>query len=129
MLREDMPGHRLATGVNAIAVYVTDLESAKRFYVGMLGLEERGGLPPGVVLSAGSTTVYLEAGRKGKIYPGTGLPTISICFDTPSVCGAYEELKAKGVRVVEELRTVGDDFAMFRIADPDGNVVEFAGKP
>ena len=129
MTADNLRRRSLVTGVNVIAIYVADLERAKRFYVDTLGLAERGGMAPGVVLSVGETTVYLEAGRTGSVDPGISLPTVSICFDTPSVRAAFDELKAKSVRVVEELRSVGDDFAMFRIADPDGNVVEFAGKP
>ncbi len=31
--------------------------------------------------------------------------------------------------VVEEYQEPADGFAMFRVEDPDGNVIEIAGKP
>ena len=36
---------------------------------------------------------------------------------------------AAGVPVIEKYQQAGETFAMFRVADPDGNVVEFAGTP
>jgi hypothetical protein len=55
--------------------------------------------------------------------------TVSPCFASDSVREAYETLKEAGVKFVEDYNQSTDTFAMFRIADPDGNVIEFAGKP
>ena len=42
---------------------------------------------------------------------------------------AYEKLNAAGVTVVEDYQEFAPTFGAFRIADPDGNVIEFASKP
>lgn len=117
------------TGVAVIAVYVTDLERAHAFYTNVLGLYEKAPMPPGVMLGAGDTTIYLEGGREGRAAAGLDAPTVSLCFDTPSVRATWEALQAEGVVVVDPYGELSPEFAMFRIEDPDGNVIEFVGKP
>jgi predicted enzyme related to lactoylglutathione lyase len=50
-------------------------------------------------------------------------------FETNSVKTAYERLKGQGVQIEQGYVSYGDEFAVFRISDPDGNVIEFTGKP
>jgi catechol 2,3-dioxygenase-like lactoylglutathione lyase family enzyme len=119
----------IVDGVNVISIYVSDLDAAKAFYVATLGLMAGEEMAPGVMLSAGDMPIYLEGGRSGRNDPGMQRPTTSICFSTPSVREAYAKLHAAGVPIIEEYNEIAPTFAMFRIADPDGNVVEFAGKP
>ena len=68
----------LATGVNVVAIYVTDLKKAKDFYVNILGLKEKDSTPPGVMLMAGDFPIYLEGDRSGKVNPGVKKPTTSV---------------------------------------------------
>ncbi len=119
----------LVTGFQVAAVYTSDLDRARRFYVDMLGLEERGAMAPGVLLGVGSFTLYLEGGRVSGAGAGMVSPTISLCFDSSSIRAAYDKLRQAEVAVVEEYREYSPEFAMFRVADPDGNVLEFAGRP
>ena len=53
----------LVTGLQVLAVYVSELERARSFYEGLLGFKETGSMPPGVALSSGGVMLYLEPGR------------------------------------------------------------------
>jgi catechol 2,3-dioxygenase-like lactoylglutathione lyase family enzyme len=119
----------LVTGFQTAAVYVTDLERARSFYVDTLGLEDRGEMAPGRLLGVGEFSLYLEGGRRERQGAGMSMPTVSLCFDASSIRSAFDTLRDAGAPVVEEYREYSPEFAMFRIADPDGNVVEFAGRP
>ena len=119
----------LVLGVNVVAIYVSDLDRAKHFYTQILGLQESNDMPPGILLSAGDFTIYLEGGRKGNHEPGMTLNTVSPCFSSASIRNAYNVLKEQGIHIVEDYVEYTPQFAMFRCADPDGNVLEFAGMP
>jgi catechol 2,3-dioxygenase-like lactoylglutathione lyase family enzyme len=117
------------TGIQVIGIYVTDLARAKAFYCDHLGLTESREMPQGVLLSAGDARIYLEGGRAAKSAEPLVEAEVSACLGTDSIRGAHEALKAAGVRVVEPYQEFSPEFGMFRIADPDGNVIEFAGAP
>lgn len=119
----------LVTGVNVIAIYVTDLDAAREFYVDILGLTENHSSPPGVTLKAGEMLLYLEGKREGRESADTKYATTSIVFATESVKQTYKHLRKMNVPSMQEYVAYSDEFAMFRINDPDGNVIEFAGKP
>ncbi len=115
--------------LNALAIYVTDLERSADFYRKHLGFEVSGDMPPGVLMKAGSVTLYLEADRKAKRTESQPLAEFSPCFATDSVKASHDALRAAGVRIVTAYQEYGPAFALFRIADPDGNLIEFAGTP
>jgi catechol 2,3-dioxygenase-like lactoylglutathione lyase family enzyme len=119
----------LVTGLQVIAIYVTDLERAREFYEGLLGFTESGAMPPGILLSSGGLTLYVEPGKP----EGSGDPArtsfVAPVFGAESVLAVHEKLVAAGVPMHGELQQAGDQFAFFQCKDPDGNVVEFAGKP
>ena len=115
--------------LNVLAVYVTDLEHSKQFYIRHLGFEMAGDMEPGILLKAGQVTLYLEADRKTQRSDGTSTVEFSPCFATDSVKASHDALKAAGVRIVTPYQEFAPTFAFFRIADPDGNVIEFAGTP
>lgn len=121
----------LITGINVIAIYVSDLERAKDFYVNTLGMEYREDMSggKGVILMAAGSMFYVEGGREKQVDAQLTYNTVSPCFASESVRSAYETLKEADVAFVEDYNQSTDTFAMFRIADPDGNVIEFAGKP
>jgi catechol 2,3-dioxygenase-like lactoylglutathione lyase family enzyme len=119
----------LVTDVAVVAIYVRDLEMALEFYRDRLGLPVLGPMDPGVLLKAGSLTLYLEGGRQVLAPPGLEGCTTSLCLSGPSIRRIWNRLQDLGVPVVEPWLQHGEDFAMFRVEDPDGNVVEFAGTP
>lgn len=119
----------VVTGIQVVGIYATDLERARRFYVDLLGLKVKEEMPPGILLTAGDTTIYLEGGRSLAVDPGLFAASTSICFGSRSIKAAYERLTAAGAHVVEPYTEFSPEFAMFQISDPDGLVVEFAGVP
>ena len=55
------------TGLNVIAVYVTDLDTSVEFYTSMLGfVQSKIKMPPGILLETKDTMLYIEAGRSKK---------------------------------------------------------------
>jgi len=115
--------------LQVIAIYVTDLDVALDFYVGQLGMERLGDMQPGVLLKAGDQTIYLEGGRKLPFEPALERAGCAPCFGTASVRATFEHFVALGIAVVQPYQEFSDEFSMFRIADPAGNVLEFAGRP
>jgi len=115
--------------MSVLALYVTDLDRAKAFYVGHLGFQEGERTPPGVLLRSGNVTLYLEGGRAKRKTGAREVSEFSPCFATDSIKQSYEALKSAGVDVVEKYKEYGPQFALFKVADPDGNLVEFAGEP
>lgn len=117
------------TGVEVVAIYVTELERAKQFYVEQLGMTVGEAMPPGLLLKVGADTIYLEGGRAPRDAEPCKQVEVSVCLGVPSVKAAAESLAAAGVSLVSPYREFGPEFSMFRISDPDGNVIEFAGAP
>lgn len=115
-------------GLNVIAIYVADLERAKSFYINELGFVPSQEMPPGILLTAGDLTIYIEGGRTSKV-DSYNAAELHPCFATDSVKASYLALKEKGVKIVTDYIEYAPTFALFRIADPDGNTIEFAGHP
>lgn len=115
--------------INVLAVYVTDINKAKAFYIDHLGFEESEEISPGILLRSGDVTLYMEEGRSRQKPETRELSEFSPCFATDSVKQTYEVLKSSGVRIAEEYQEFAPTFALFKIVDPDGNLIEFAGKP
>ncbi len=117
------------TSLNVLAVYVTDLEKSESFYRDQLGFHRTDEMPPGILIKSGDVTLYLEANRQTEKSDSSKAAEFSPCFATESVKASYEALRTSGVNMVVEYREFAPTFAFFLIADPDGNLIEFAGKP
>jgi len=115
--------------LNVLTVYVTDIERARTFYVERLGFEPGEDMAPGLLLRSGKVTLYMEAGRRNRQTESREFPEFSPCFATESVKQSYETLKAAGVRIVEDYQEFAPTFALFKMTDPDGNLIEIAGRP
>lgn len=116
-------------GLAVGSVYGTDLARSRAFFEGLLGMQFLCEMAPGVLLTAGDSQIYIEGGRSAAESPGLERVGTSLCLDCASVRTASERLRAAGVEFVEDYRELSSDFAMFRVLDPDGNVVELVGKP
>jgi catechol 2,3-dioxygenase-like lactoylglutathione lyase family enzyme len=124
-----MPDTPLVTGIQLIAVYVTDLDRAVAFYTDILGFTKGTDMPPGLILNSDKAMIYLEPGRAPTDTEPNTTREVSAVFATQSVAAARKYLEEKQVRMIGEYQQFGDDFAFFRFADPDGNAHEFGGKP
>ena len=116
-------------GLNVVAVYVTDVQHSRAFYMEQLGFEEGEEMSPGILLRAGDVTLYLEGGRRARESKVRRFPEVSPCFAVDGVRESYEALKNSGVGIVEGYQEFAPTFALFKIADPDGNFIEIAGEP
>jgi catechol 2,3-dioxygenase-like lactoylglutathione lyase family enzyme len=118
------------TQLHVLAIYVSDLAGARDFYKSHFGFEDAGEMPPGLLLQGGGATLYLEEGRAPRAMAEEPLPAeICPCFGLESIKAGWEALSAAGLHVLMPYTEFAPTFAMFAVADPDGNRLEFAGKP
>lgn len=117
--------------IRTVAVYVTDLARARRFYPEVLGFQVRVEVHPGLCFLAapnGNIDVYLEAGMKPAT---TDHQTARLGFFLKTegrASDAFARLKAAGVRLLQDApEEVGDGILCFQFLDPDGNVLEACG--
>ena len=110
-------------------IYVTDLARSEAFYRDHLGFEKIEDMPPGILMKAGTVSLYLEANRERGNDATPRSSEFSPCFATESVKGSYGALKAAGVTISADYQEFAPTFAFFVIGDPDGNLIEFAGAP
>lgn len=116
------------TGLGVVAVYVDDLDAALGFYCGLLGFEVSGEMPPGKMIALGDLKLYVEPGRSRRSTDMAAAET-SMVLLSDAVLELRAQLEAAGAALVGEPMGDGATFAMFRVADPAGNLVEIAGKP
>lgn len=119
--------------IGALAVYVTDLKKAKRFYTGILGFELSVDLGPNLCFlksKSGDINIYME-GRKKQTPVDNQTTRLSFFLQAErSAPETYASLKAAGVKLLQEApELVGDETACFQFEDPDGNIIEVSGKP
>lgn len=116
---------------NLPEVYVVDLDESIKFYTEVLGMKIERNLFDGVLLRATpDCIVYMEGGRNPHgVDPATTACTC-MCFSTSEgLRESYDKLVDAGVSIVTHYTEFSEYFHMFRIADPSGNVIEFAGRP
>lgn len=116
--------------LNIITVYVDDLAEAIKFYTEVLGFEKDFDNEPGICLKVENVlSIYLEGG-----YPKKDVnekkAAMSICLSPKGgLRAAWTKLKAANAPTIGEFEEFGETFSMFRMQDPSGNLIEFAGKP
>lgn len=116
------------TQLHVLSIYVSDLQQAREFYMFHFGFEDAGEMPPGLLLKGGGAVLYLEAGHLSK---ATDEPLVEIapCFGCESVRASWEALSGAGLHAPMPYTEFAPEFAMFAVSDPDGNRIEFAGRP
>jgi len=114
------PSQRPAiTGISHVAFYSSDLEAAKKFYGGLLGLAVE---PPQMnKYHVGVQAVELEALPAGH---GPNL-TAHVAFATPDAEGVRKYLASHGVAVPDKVSAGGGGALWFAMKDPEGNPIEF----
>lgn len=114
---------------------VKDLEAAKRFYEGKLGLKRVGEEPGAAVVyqsGGGTLSVYRSE------YAGTNKGTAAL-WEVDDVEATVEELKARGVTFerydnLPAVTRTGDihragDIVVAWFKDPDGNILSVQNRP
>ncbi|MHC5038238.1 MAG: VOC family protein [Planctomycetota bacterium] len=118
--------------VRTIAVYSAKLDEAKRFYTEILGFEVFSEPTPQLVFlrsTSGKIFLYLEGGyTPTPVDPQSS--RLSVFLEAEgSARETFDTLKTRGVNLLQEApEEVGDGTACFQFTDPDGNILEVAGK-
>jgi catechol 2,3-dioxygenase-like lactoylglutathione lyase family enzyme len=117
------------TEINHVVLHVTDLERSRRFYLEVLGFEDRTlRVNPGQATNPGQTMSFLQGGAQGldlfqvssgDVHGGKEMNHMALCVaadDVDEVAGALERA---GVEVSEKTPRN----SVF-ISDPDGHRIE-----
>lgn len=109
------------TGIHHCSIVVTDMERARQFYGGVLGLTEverpANFTTPVVWYEVGSEHVHLIPSER----PDLQSPR-HFALRVDDARAAREQLRARGIEIQETVPIPGAD--RFFIHDPDGNMVE-----
>jgi catechol 2,3-dioxygenase-like lactoylglutathione lyase family enzyme len=123
----------LFSSIITVAVYVTDLERARKFYTDTLGFEVAADIPPNLCFLkslSGKINIYLEGGKKPSSSDSETCRLSFFLQGEKSASFIHSHLKSKGVRVLQDApEFVGDDTYCFQFEDPDGNILEVAAGP
>jgi len=114
---QDLP----LTGISHVAVRISDLDKARAFYTGVLGLPEAFTLGATHFMKVNDTQ-YIEV-QLGA--PVDGLRMTHISLVTTSVEKLHPMLVARGLQPAPLKPTGTDGNRSFRLIDPDGNILEF----
>jgi catechol 2,3-dioxygenase-like lactoylglutathione lyase family enzyme len=115
--------------INTVAIYVSDIERAKDFYIGALGFELRVDVHPNLCfLNLGDRNIYLEGGKEPVDVKENSVRISFFLEAKGSVFDVFNDLKEAGVEILqEEPDEVGEDTYTFQFKDPDGNILEVTG--
>ena len=125
--------------IDHITLVVRDVEASRRFYVGLLGMQEvaRPAFSfEGAWFQAGATLIHLirEHDRSGPAgYPVEVLVRSSrnhhFAFEVDDARAAAETLKSLGVLLLDEAKLRPDGAVQVFLTDPDLHVVELCTSP
>ena len=108
-------------GIHHSSIVVTDMERARRFYSGVLGLKEverpANFTTPVVWFEVGDEHVHLIPSER----PDTESPR-HFALHVDDARAAREHVRAQGIEIQETVPIPGAD--RFFINDPDGNMIE-----
>ena len=120
-------------GIMYATIAVTDIDRAKEFYGGTLGLSVKDDQPFGVIYESGGTKLLVYPSQFG----GTNQAT-SMTFEVKDIVATVKELASRGVAFerydVPGLQTDADGIADLDgersawFKDPDGNILS-VGQP
>jgi catechol 2,3-dioxygenase-like lactoylglutathione lyase family enzyme len=123
-------------GLRHLALRVTDMARARKFYQGLLGMT--------VVWEPDPENVYLTSGwdnlalhvmpkEEAAVFDaskGQSMDHFGFIAESPEVVRVFEErMKKAGVRIVKPFKRHRDGSSSFYMADPDGNVIQILYEP
>lgn len=126
-----MPNHPPSLGIRHVALRVTDLPAAERFYVDALGYQvEWRPDPDNVYLTTGSDNLAIHRVDGVTTGPVQPLDHFGILVARAADVDAWAaHLKARGVALATEPRTHRDGARSFYVNDPAGNRIQFIHHP
>lgn len=119
------------TAVATIAV--KDMDTAKRFYEGTLGLTKAGDDPGGILYKSGDSTVFVYQSE----FAGTNKATAASWGVGDDINSVIDDLKTKGVSFekyeIPDATHEGDVHVLGELKaawfkDPDGNILNIVNK-
>ena len=106
-------------------IYFKDLPKAMDFYENVMGFS--------LAIDQGFCKIY-QASSNGYVglvdeargfHKASAIKPIILCFRVPDVDAWYEFIKAKGVEIFRDIKTIPEEkIRVFLIHDPEGHVVE-----
>jgi catechol 2,3-dioxygenase-like lactoylglutathione lyase family enzyme len=125
--------------IDHVTFVVRDVEASRRFYVGVLGMNEVG-RPAfsfgGAWFQAGATLIHLieEHDRSGPAgYPVEVLVRSSrnhhVAFAVEDAHEAARQLKAQGFPLLDDAKLRPDGAVQVFVVDPDNHVIELCSGP
>ena len=116
------------TGISHLAVYASDMKATDHYYADLIGAV-RGPDPE----NAKGARYYINATQFVEVLPlpaNAGVNRIDhTAYKTESAEALRKYLAAKGWKTPEKVDRFSDGSRAFRVADPEGNVVEFVQPP
>lgn len=111
------------TGINHVVLHVAELERSRKFYIDILGFEDRhlqiGPNMRASFLRCGSQGLDLFEVSTGEVFGGKEMNHLALCVDAEDLDGVTADLVRSGIAVSE--RTPRN--TVF-ISDPDGHRLE-----
>jgi predicted enzyme related to lactoylglutathione lyase len=118
--------------IRALAIYVTNMGRAKKFYTEILGFKVSAEIEPNLCFlesESGNIHIYLQGGNKTTPIDRKTCRLSFFLQAEKSASETYALLKSAGVKLLQTApELVGDNTSRFQFQDPDGNIIEIAGK-
>jgi predicted enzyme related to lactoylglutathione lyase len=114
--------------IDAVRIFVDDLDRARRFYRDVLELDEKSAGPDWAVLDIDGKSIVIEALAQDDPERALVGRLLAVSFAVEDIDGAYRDLVARGVPfpAPPEMQPWGGILAFPR--DPDGNVLTLVGR-
>lgn len=115
---------------NSAVIFTDDVRSSFEFYHGVLGLELLMDNGEHAAFKCG-LSIWNRCMAHGLIFGGlkdSSAGGFELCFESDDIAEDYASLCGRGCRVINELAEQPWGQLVFRIADVDGNIIEFGEK-
>ena len=105
-------------GLRTVAYYVTDINKAKDWYAGILGVQPYFDQPFYVGFTVGGYELGLQPADKA---PATPERSATVYWGVNDVAATYKMLLDAGATAFDEPQDVGDEIVVAAVKDPWGN--------
>jgi catechol 2,3-dioxygenase-like lactoylglutathione lyase family enzyme len=123
-------------GLRHLALRVTDMAKARKFYQGLLGMTVVWEPDPeNVYLTSGwdNLALHLMPKEDAAVFnasKGQSMDHLGFIVESPGMVEGYERrMREAGVRIVKPFKRHRDGSSSFYMADPDGNVIQILYEP
>jgi catechol 2,3-dioxygenase-like lactoylglutathione lyase family enzyme len=132
----DKHDHIPLQGLRHLALRVTDIQKARDFYQGLLGMKTVWEPDPeNVYLSSGQDNLALHQIPNAELAQyrqgiGQFMDHFGFLIEKPEqVEEIFKKMETAGVRIIKPVKQHRDGSVSFYMADPDGNVIQILYEP